>query len=199
MEPEKTDPPEWEPLGLDASPAEEEARRADLKLERKLAKENMSIRPRWRAAEERVRELEARLAEGAPADEELKPLRHRDAVRVALDGYDFVQRGARAKAVAELIATTRVEDDGALVLVDDESDEVVPVTDEVLRSILPKELLHSHATGGSGAKRPDEIPFDNPARDQDKELIEKAQTSQAFFDQHRPAVIAAMKRQKGPR
>lgn len=197
MEPQKPLPDDEEPLSLAA--LEELARIKTLDGEKKLRPEIIRHRLRAKKAEAEIVELKARLAEGADAKtvEQLTELRHRDSVRAAIEQYDFTARGARSKAVAELLTMTKLDESGALVLVDEESGESLPLDEKLLRELLPGELLNSYTGGGSGARGPEEAaPPHRGARDEDDELIEKARRSSRFYEANRERVIAAEKRRQ---
>jgi hypothetical protein len=197
MEQQKSLPDDDDILPLDATPEEEKAHRETLDAQKGLGRENQRIRLRAKNAEARVTELERKLASGAvdpKLAEQYGELLHRDAVRAALDTYDFTAKGVRAKTVTELLAMTRLDESGALVLIDDESDEALPIDDKVLRELIPAEAINSYTGGGSGSGGPPEAPIRSAARGADEELIEKGRRSQAFYDSHKAEILAAEKR-----
>jgi hypothetical protein len=195
--PETPLPDDTDFLPLDATPEQEAAHRAKLDLKKQLARENQRLRADRRKDAAHIAELEGKLASGAvdpKLAEQFGELLHRDAVRAALDTFDFTAKGVRSKTVAELLAMTRLDESGALVLIDDESDEALPIDEKLLRELLPSEAINSYTGGGSGSTGPPEAPIRSAARDEDSDLIEKGRRSQAFYESRKADILAAEKR-----
>jgi hypothetical protein len=213
-EPEKPPPPDDTPtVGAPDGGAGDENNGAErvrqLLLEKRLSKENEKVSRRNKELlahvgaktwDEYQQKKAQRAASGdAPAPDakqydELTKLRLLHAIDEALLPFDFLKQGARAATRRELLAMSKLDDSGALVLVDEETDAEILADAETLRGLFA-DHVSSYTGAGSSAKGPSEAALlRSDARNSDDVLIEKGRASQKFFEEHRAEIVAAERR-----
>ena len=98
-----------------------------------------------------------------------------------------------ARVIDALDDLVEIDDDGALSLVDPESNERLPLDAATLRRLIPDAVPPPPGAGpGSGGKKPAEYVPGAPGAAAD--IIERAMKSQAFYDAHRLEVDAELRR-----
>lgn len=147
-----------------------EAKIAELEAEREDERASSASK------DARIAELEAETHEEESAD--LGELRHKAAVLEVLSELRPLDPKAAIVLLSEISTVTK---EGKLV----DAEDLEELTPEIIREILPPQLLPARGVSGAGSKTP------KPANFPGASPIERAVESQAFYDANREKVLSA--------